>query len=123
MGRKSSASRTNYGDGSVFFRTDRKKWVAQYYDKDPVTLKTISKRKQFDTEEEAKAYIRTKMYQKENPLYIKNHGIPLIEIMKSNLQTKYDTNMISGSQYERVSRTLKCTSTMVGAPNLLNYLK
>ena len=108
MGKKSNnPSKTNYGDGSVFFRNDRKKWVAQYYDKDPITLKTISKRKQFDTEEEAKAYLSAKMYQMENPLFIKNHGIPLIEIMKANLQTKYDTNMISGSQYDRVSRTLK----------------
>ena len=47
------------------------------------------------------------MFQKENPIYIENNGIPLRELMKTILQNKFDTNIISESQYERVQRTQK----------------
>ena len=42
------------GEGSVFFRKDRKKWVAQYYDYDPVTQERKHKEKSFATEEKQK---------------------------------------------------------------------
>ena len=42
------------GEGSVFFRKDRKKWVAQYYDYDPVTQERKHKEKSFATEEKSK---------------------------------------------------------------------
>ena len=95
------------GEGSVFFRKDRKKWVAQYYDYDPVTQERKHKEKSFATEEKAKAYLQSIMFQKENPVYIEHNGIPLKELMKTILQNKYDTNIISESQYERVQRTQK----------------
>ena len=47
------------------------------------------------------------MFQKENPIYIENNGIPLKELMKAVLQNKYDTNVISESQYDRIQKTLK----------------
>ena len=37
----------------------------------------------------------------------KRQGIPLVELMKANLQLKYDTNLISDSQYVRVTETIK----------------
>ncbi|MGN1012613.1 MAG: hypothetical protein ACI4ON_02130 [Clostridia bacterium] len=37
-------------EGSVFYRKDRNRWQAQYYDYDPVTLKRIHKEKSFRTE-------------------------------------------------------------------------
>lgn len=47
------------------------------------------------------------MYQKQNPLYIEHNGIPIVELMKSNLHLKYDTNLISDSQFVRVTETIK----------------
>ena len=47
------------------------------------------------------------MYQKENPIFIEHNGIPLVEIMKSNLQLKLATNQIGESQFTRVSDTIK----------------
>lgn len=32
-------------EGSVYYRSDRDKWMAQYYDVDPITLESIKKRK------------------------------------------------------------------------------
>ena len=95
------------GEGSVFFRKDRKKWVAQYYDYDPLTQKRVQKTKSFDTEEKAKKYLQSIMFQKENPIYIEHNGIPLKELMNTIIQNKLDTNMISESQYQRVQATLK----------------
>ena len=47
------------------------------------------------------------MYQKENPVFIEHNGIPICEIMKSNLRLKLNTNQISKAQYSRVSRTIE----------------
>lgn len=47
------------------------------------------------------------MYQKENPIYIENHGIPLKELMSTIVQNKFDNNLISEAQYNRVNNTLK----------------
>ena len=94
-------------EGSVFFRKNRGKWVAQYYDYDPVTLESFKKTKSFDTQEKAQRYLQTIMYQKENPIYIEKNGITLKDLMTTIVQNKYDTNMISDSQYKRVQDTQK----------------
>lgn len=94
-------------NGCVYFRKDRKKWQAQYYDYDPVTQERIKKTKSFDSEEKAKKYIQSIMYQKENPIYIEKNGISLKDLMSTIAQNKFDTNMISESQYKRVQETHK----------------
>ncbi len=59
------------------------------------------------------------MYQKENPLFIEHNGIPLCEIMKSNLKLKLDTNQIALAQYGRVTRTIeKIANTPIGSKNV-----
>lgn len=47
------------------------------------------------------------MYQKSNPIYIKNNGIPLNELMKAQERFKLDTNQISDSQFRRLNETIK----------------
>ena len=47
------------------------------------------------------------MYQKENPIYIEHNGIPLVEILKSNLELKYSTNQIGPAQYGRILNSIK----------------
>ena len=82
-------------EGYVFFNKQRKRWNAQYSEYDSKTGKIKKKTKSFKTEEDAKKYLRTIMYQKENPLYIEHNGIPFCEVMKSHLKLKLDTNQIS----------------------------
>ena len=94
-------------EGSVYYRSDRDKWMAQYYDVDPVTLESIKKRKSFDTKKEAKEYLQSIMYQNQNETYIEKHGITLKDLMTTILDNKYNSNMISEAQYERVQRTQK----------------
>ena len=89
-------------EGSVYYRSDRDKWMAQYYDVDPVTLESIKKRKSFDTKKEAKDYLKDIMYQNQNETYIEKHGITLKDLMTTILDNKYNSNMISEAQYERV---------------------
>ncbi len=94
-------------EGYVFFNKQRKRWNAQYSEYNPQTGKIKKKTKSFKTEEMARKYLDTIMYQKENPLFIEHNGIPLYEIMKSNLKLKLDTNQISSTQFGRVTQTLK----------------
>ena len=51
-------------EGSVFYRKNRNKWIAQYYDYDSLTQKRVQKTKSFDTEEKAKKYLQSIMFQK-----------------------------------------------------------
>mgnify|MGYP000081100541 FL=1 len=94
------------GEGYVFFNKQRKKWNAQYRDYDINTGTLKLKTKSFKTKEEAKKYLSTIMYQKENPIYVEHHGIPLCELMRANLKFKLDTNLITATQFSRVSTTI-----------------
>lgn len=94
-------------EGSIYFNKQRKKWNAQYREYDVKTGKLKLKTKSFNTEEEAKKYLDTIMYQKQNPLYIEHHGIPLCEILKANLNLKFETNQIAPAQYGRISRSIE----------------
>ena len=106
-------------EGYVFFNRQRKKWNAQYREYDINTGKVKLKTKSFKTEDDAKKYLDTIMYQKENPLYIKHNGIPLCEVMKSNLKLKLDTNQITPTQFGRVTRTIeKIEKTPIGSKNI-----
>lgn len=95
------------GEGTVYYNRQRRRWNAQYLEYDPITDQSKKKTKTFKSEEEAKKYLATIMYQKENPIYIENHGIPINELMRSHLKLKYDTNQITATQYARVSRTIE----------------
>ena len=94
------------GEGSVYFNKQRKNWLAQYYEYDINKNKIVRRTKTFKTETEAKKYLDTIMYQKQNPLYIEHHGIPLCEILKANLNLKFETNQIAPAQYGRISRSI-----------------
>ena len=100
-------NRTNPSNGSVYFRKDRNRWIAQYSIKDYTTGKMVIKRKGFMTEKEANDFLKSLQYQKENPAFIEHNGIPLVEIMRLNLKRKKDTNLISEAQYQRVDRSIK----------------
>ena len=95
------------GEGSVYFNKQRKNWLAQYYEYDINKDKIVRRTKTFKIETEAKKYLDTIMYQKQNPLYIEHHGIPLCEILKANLNLKFETNQIAPAQYGRISRSIE----------------
>ena len=95
------------GAGSLFFDKSKNKWIVQRYVTNFNTGKTSRKTKAFSSEEEGKKYLSTLMYQKENPLYIKNNGIPINELMRVNLQKKLDMNLIKERQFTRIEQTIK----------------
>ena len=99
--------RPQTSNGNVFYRKDRNRWVTKFFIKDYTTGKLVEKRKIFQTEQEAKDFLKTLEYQKENPIFIKNNGIPLAEILKLNLNRKKEMNLISESQYNRVLMSIK----------------
>ena len=106
-------------EGSVYFNKQRKNWVTQYYDNDNTEGKIKRRTKSFKTEDEAKKYLATIMYQKENPLFIEHNGIPLCEILKQTLRLKLDINQVSKAQYARVLKTIEALEkTSFGKKNI-----
>ena len=97
----------NNSTGYITFRKDRKKWEARFYEINPVNNKRKTKSRSFDSQEEAKKYLESLMYQKENPLYIKNNGIPFCEFMRNNLKLKLETNQITEVTYLRSIQTIE----------------
>ena len=93
--------------GSVFFDKHIKKWRAMYYVVDNETKQEKKITKSFMSAQEAKEFLSTKLYQKNNELFIKNNGIPLNQLMRTNLQKKLDMNLISETQYMRVLKTIE----------------
>lgn len=106
-------------EGYVFFNKQRKRWNAQYREYDVNTGNLKLRTKSFKTEEEAKKYLSTVMYQRQNPLYIEHNGIPMCEILKQNLNLKKETNQISATQYGRVLFTIsQLEKTSFGNKNI-----
>ncbi len=93
-------------EGFIYYRKNRKKWEARYFIYDAKTGMNKTKTKLCSTQEEAMEFLDTKMYQMENPLYIKHNGIPLCEMMRSNLKQKKETNQINETTYARNLRTI-----------------
>ena len=81
--------------GMVYSRTDRKRWITQFYDYNSITQKS------------SKKINALKMKRLKRNIYIENNGIPLKDLMTTIVQNKYDNNFISESQYESVKNTLK----------------
>jgi integrase len=93
--------------GSIFYDKNAKKWRANYYMTDLDSKEEKRYSKSFITEKEAKDFLETKQYQKNNELYIKNNGIPLNQLMKTNARKKADMNLISETQYARILKTIE----------------
>jgi integrase len=93
-------------NGSLYYDKSAKSWRCWYYIVNPTNLKKERKSKSFKTEQEAKDYISTLEYQKEDILYTDNNGIPLNLLIKSNIERKFDLGIIAGNQYNRLNRTL-----------------
>ena len=102
-----SKGRTMKNDeGSIYYDKSRDIWRCWYYVVNPVTLKKQRKCKCLKTQDEAKDFLATLKYQKEDILYKDNNGIPLNLLIKNNIEKKFDLGLIGGNQYNRLKRTL-----------------
>lgn len=93
-------------EGYIYFNRQRKKWNACYPVFDKKKKKDMIKTKSFESEREAKQFLNTKMYQRENPLFIKNNGIPFCEMMRVNARNKLETKQITEVTYMRTLQTI-----------------
>ena len=92
--------------GYIFYNKKRQTWQAQYIYYDPETGARKHRSKTFRSPDDAKKFLKTFNYQKDNSLFIQNNGIPLIEFMRANLKKKLDTNQIGETQFWRVTKTI-----------------
>ncbi len=93
--------------GYITFRKDRKTWSVRYKEFNVEKGKYTIKSKDFKNQEDAKKFLDTIMYQRENPLYIEHNGIPFCELMRSNQKLKLDTNQITEITYHRNLQTIQ----------------
>ena len=114
------ANNINSGSGSIYFRNDRKKWMARYWEYDVMKDRNVKKTKTFKSKEDAEEFLKQLNYRRENPIYIKNNGIPLFDLMLTNLDNKKNANLISQAQYDRVKRSL---NVIKKHPSVLKILK
>ena len=112
---------SGYGEGSIFFRTDRKKWIAQYMDYDVMKDKSVKRCRSFNTKEEAKKFLDTIMYQRENPIYIEKNGLPLYDLMMANLKNKKDATEKERGMAEKMSSSYDISDIKYIEP-IVSYL-
>ena len=82
------SNETNHGSESIYFRNNRKKWVAQYLEYDVMKDRNVKRKKTFALKEDAEEFLKQLNYCRENPIYIRNNGIPLYDLMLTNLDNK-----------------------------------
>ena len=97
---------TKKEEGAIYYDKSRDMWRCWYYVVNPITLKKQRKCKCLKTQDEAKDFLATLKYQKEDILYKDNNGIPLNLLIKNNIEKKFDLGLIGGNQYNRLKRTL-----------------
>lgn len=93
--------------GYIIYRKKRRKYTARYYIYDSKNGKNILKSKDFKTRGEAEKYLETINYQRGNEIYIAKKGIPLVDLMRSILELKKESNQIGECTYGRTIRTIK----------------
>lgn len=93
-------------NGSIYYEKDRNRWRCRYQVIDSETSKIKYKTKIFSTEKEAQEFFSTLQYQKGNTLYVQNNGIPLNLLIRSILERKFDTGIITERTYARTMETI-----------------
>ena len=93
--------------GSIYFDKNIKKFRCIYYIKEKDSIVETRKTKSFNTENEAKNFLKSIQCQRGNDIYIQNNGIPLNELMKSLAKRKIDMNTIRKSQYSRILASIR----------------
>ena len=104
------AKRRANGEGSVFYRKDRKRWVYEYTveGKKASTSAKTQKELLAKKEEIDKRILKSK--------YIFNDNTTLLELLEYNLKVKYDLNLISNTTYIRNKETIKILEPIYNIP-------
>lgn len=98
------------GEGSVFYRKDRKRWIYEYTvegKKASTSAKTqkelLSKKEEID-----KRILKS--------IYVFNDNTTLLELLEYNLKVKYDLNLISNTTYIRNTESIKILEPISNTP-------
>lgn len=98
------------GEGSIFYRKDRKRWIYEYTVKDKkcsISAKTQSELLRKKEEVDKKIL---------NYKYVFNDDTTLLELLEYNLKIKYDLNLISNTTYIRNTETIKILEPIYNTP-------
>lgn len=98
------------GEGSIFYRKDRKRWIYEYTVKNKkcsISAKTQSELLRKKEEIDKKIL---------NYKYVFNDDTTLLELLEYNLKVKYDLNLISNTTYIRNTETIKILEPVYNTP-------
>lgn len=95
------------GEGTLSYDKSKKLWVYKVTVYDSVTHKSRRISVSGKTKNIAKEKLDKLMYDKENKQYIESHSVPLLEVIKYNLDKKFIANIISESSYARSLFSIK----------------
>ena len=93
------------GTGSVFYNSSKGLWAAQYIEED--NGQTKKKCIYGKTRDSVNEKLQKIMYEYRNKDYIKQNGIPLIQILKDSRENRFAANLISESHYSRLEFVIR----------------
>lgn len=104
------AKKRENGQGSIFFRKDRQRWIYVYnVHGKQCSVSAKTQRELLRKKDEIDKKIL-------NSEYIFNDDTTLLELLEYNLKVKYDLNLISNTTYIRNTETIKILEPIYNTP-------
>lgn len=118
------AKKRENGQGSIFYRKDRQRWIYVYnVHGKQCSISAKTQRELLRKKDEIDKRIL-------NSEYVFSDNTPLLELLKYNLKIKRDLNLISENSYARIKETIKILEPISSKPiqkitenDILNFYK
>lgn len=104
------AKKRSNGEGSIFYRKDRKRWIYEY--------RVEGKKFSTSAKTQKELLIKKDEIDKRilNSEYVVTDNSTLLELLEYNLQVKKDLNLISNTTYIRSKETIKMLESIYNIP-------
>ncbi len=110
-------AKRNRGEGTIYYSAARKQWIGQFTK--TIAGEKIRKSVYGSTKNEVSEKLLDLRVEMKDIDFIKEKGMPLIQIMELIRDKKYNSNKIKDGQYSRITKTIeKIQSSKIGKMNI-----
>ena len=110
-------AKRNRGEGTIYYSAARKQWIGQFTK--TVAGEKIRKSVYGATKNEVSEKLLDLRVEMKDTNFIKEKGMPLIQIMELIRDKKYNSNKIKDGQYSRITKTIeKIQCSKIGKMNV-----
>ena len=110
-------AKRNKGEGTIYYSEARKQWIGQFTK--TIAGEKIRKSVYGSTKKEVSEKLLDLRVEMKDTDFIKEKGMPLIQIMELIRDKKYNSNKIKDGQYSRITKTIeKIQSSKIGKMNV-----